>query len=101
MICDCSPDDLFDMESPGCQSTSIRKARKAHRCCECHEPILPGQRYEYTSGVWDGAPDAFKTCLACVAIRTRYCPNGSFLGHLRYHIQDCLGFDYTEVPEGD
>lgn len=33
---------------------------------------MPGTKYEYSSGFWDGKPESFKTCLSCVAIRTDY-----------------------------
>lgn len=31
-----------------------RKARKAHRCIWCGEPINPGDSYRYQSGVFEG-----------------------------------------------
>lgn len=59
-------------DAPSCFSTTTRVARKPHHCCECDEVIAPGQRYEYASGIWDGRPDAFKTCLSCVEIRDHF-----------------------------
>ena len=56
-------------ESPSCMSRSTRRARKAHWCCECPRAIKPGDRYEYTSGVWDGYPHSFRTCRRCVVLR--------------------------------
>lgn len=49
-----------------------RTARKAHRCCECHKIINPGEQYRYDSGIWDGEPQSFKTCLDCVSIQSVY-----------------------------
>lgn len=46
-----------------------RRARKAHRCCECGRTIGAGEVYEHASGVWDGGPDAFKTCGRCARVR--------------------------------
>lgn len=57
---------------PSCSSSTVRTARKDHRCCECREIIGKGQRYEYLSGVWDGSPASFKTCLSCVEIRQHF-----------------------------
>ncbi|BCD83641.1 hypothetical protein PSm6_00480 [Pseudomonas solani] len=51
------------------QVKTIRKARKPHRCCECHGLIVPGQSYEHVAGVWDGGADRFKTCMHCVEAR--------------------------------
>jgi hypothetical protein len=48
----------------------IRTARKQHKCEECAEPILPGDKYEAVIGKWDGFISTFKTCERCVDIRT-------------------------------
>lgn len=65
------------------------KARKAHKCCECEDPIKPGDRYEYVRGLWDGYWSTFKTCQTCVAIRNDYfnCGflHGSMWEDLREH----------------
>ena len=53
-----------------------RRARKAHRCCECRETIPKGATYEYTVGKWDGRIIAHKTCLPCVEIRNALCCDG-------------------------
>jgi hypothetical protein len=45
------------------------KARKAHRCCECHGAILPGEMYHHHHGVWDGEPSDYKVCMDCEALR--------------------------------
>ncbi len=93
--CDCSCD--VDWGPSFCTDT-IRKARKEHQCCECADTIHPGQKYERVFGVWDGSKRTFITCLPCVAIRERYCPNGWLYGRLVEQIQECLQFDYTRVP---
>lgn len=51
------------------QTCTIRKARKTHTCCECQHPIVPGELYEHTKGVWDGSAAEFKTCLCCAKAR--------------------------------
>lgn len=58
-----------DCCGPSARIVKIRKARKLHICCECRGSIVPGEAYEYFSGVWDGNPDSFKTCLACSELR--------------------------------
>lgn len=57
-------------------STKILRARKEHRCCECRAAIPRGDRYERTAGKWDGDLYVFKTCLACVDVRTSLCCDG-------------------------
>jgi hypothetical protein len=56
-------DDRAD--APEAWRETIRRARKSHHCCACKEVILPGDRYHYSSGVWDGSGGDFKHCLRC------------------------------------
>ena len=45
-------------------------ARKHHRCCECREPIQPGEQYQLIEGIWDEDCWArFKTCAECADMR--------------------------------
>lgn len=101
--CDCSV-DRSDFEAVRCLTVTIRKARKQHECCECQEPILPGQRYEDTTVIdHDGYPDRFRTCLPCMNIRKHYCPHGWVWGQLAETIHECIGWDYrdpaSEIPD--
>ena len=50
------------------ETTSIRRARKQHRCCECGEPIEPGDTYQIVEGMWEGDFATFKTCERCVEL---------------------------------
>ena len=54
---------------PVLSTLAWRKARKAHRCWECGEPIRPGERYQHVTGMWDGDWLRFKTCADCVDTR--------------------------------
>ncbi len=58
-----------DGDGPSVSMTRMRTARKPNKCSECRETIQPGQRYEHTSGCWDGRWSSFKTCEPCVEIR--------------------------------
>src|SRR5579859_6007983 len=53
-------------EAYGCEQ---RKARKEHKCCECLGKILPGERYHYHHGIWDGEPGYYKVCTDCEKLR--------------------------------
>lgn len=46
-----------------------RKARKPHRCDECGRTILPGERYEALTGLYEGSWCYTKVCLHCLAAR--------------------------------
>jgi hypothetical protein len=61
--CYCEPGEAEGY--PDVWSVSWQTARKQHRCCECHELILPGQRYERIFCVQDGDAQTFKTCEFC------------------------------------
>lgn len=53
-------------------STEIRRARKAHACCECREEIAIGTKHERVSGIWDHSWSTYRTCLSCVEIRNHF-----------------------------
>lgn len=62
MMCAC------DDNPAQCSTTLVRTARKAHRCYECSATIAPGERYRFTSGIWDGEPASFRWCADCASI---------------------------------
>lgn len=61
----------YDAPQPDFHSARVVTARQRHRCCECLAFIQPGERYEYVSGLWEGELSTYKTCLACVELRTK------------------------------
>lgn len=60
-------------EQPSAYSEQRRRARKAHRCCECGREIAAGEVYEYISGIWDTRPASFKRCLMCAEVSDLAC----------------------------
>ena len=84
---------MCDCEAPECISTEWRKARKEHRCIECHVPIAPGELYEFISGIWDGEPDSYKTCRAC-AFKRKHIENKRYP-----ECGPCFGDLVSEVRE--
>jgi hypothetical protein len=56
-------------DMPDCVTFTQRRARKQHKCCECRRPIMPGEKYEECSGIWDGEPNRYRTCSRCERIR--------------------------------
>lgn len=81
MVC-CPLSGAGDGDMMQCQTDVIRKARKQHECYECGDAIPIGAKYEYSSGVWDGRPRSFKTCLSCVEIRNHFSCEGWIYGQL-------------------
>lgn len=58
-----------DLESPSCYREIVRRARKPHTCGDCKGQILPGERYTYISGIWDGDPSSYHRCADCTHLR--------------------------------
>jgi hypothetical protein len=89
-------------ESPAFVRTDMPCARKVHCCDECRRDILPGERYERVTGVWDGRFETFKTCPDCLSIReAMFCTGWNFemvISDLKDHVlgmqgqisEDCL-----------
>ncbi len=59
----------MDAEMPSVFSETVRKAHREHKCCECHQVIKAGEKYQLFKGCWDGEFARFKTCLPCVELR--------------------------------
>lgn len=94
----------MDFEMPQAFQEQARTARKQHVCCECRQLIMPGNKYQYASGVWEGKPDSFKTCLPCANIRDEYMREvgeGVAFKELASCIGDCFsdGFGPCEYAE--
>jgi len=98
IACDCSYDGS-GLDLPSVSTTRTRTARKEHVCEECGGPIPKGAKYEYVRGRWDDEWVTHKTCMVCMRIREWYCPHGWVYGELAIQIEECLGFDYREVPD--
>lgn len=90
LSCDCS---IGVEMGPSVARDEIRTARKQHKCCECGNPILPGDKYEYATGRWDGEWSHYKTCVSCKWIRDRYCSHGFVYGQLFEQIEECARFN--------
>ena len=59
--CDVGDGGFFDV-----YRTTTRTAAKLHRCYECDGVILPGDRYEVATMLYEGWWDTCRSCLACV-----------------------------------
>ena len=88
--------------------TSIKTARKVHRCAECRKEIQPGQKYESLSYVFDGAFHHEKKCLICTEIRDAFLEDGCTYcsGDMWSEIRDSVFreitttcFDRLKTPE--
>lgn len=69
---DCSCVFIEEYTESEFSDSKITKARKTHKCVECGETIKKGDRYEYTSGLWDGDFSVYKTCMNCLSIRDSF-----------------------------
>jgi hypothetical protein len=79
----------------------MRKARKAHLCVECGEPIIPGERYEENTQTIEGQWYVNRTCELCCRIRKDLACDCFVFGELREAIWEQMGFDYVTGEEAD
>jgi hypothetical protein len=76
----CLSSDFADDCSGEFFDVRVITARKHHNCSECFRPIVPGQRYEYAAGKWDGEFHGIKTCLICAEIAEAFYCDGRLYG---------------------
>lgn len=89
-------------DAPDAFCAVLRKARKQHHCCECMSPIMPGEIYEYASGVWVGTGQSFKTCTPCAEFRQQFLEdlysshwdNITIFGHLQCEASEFYGWKF-------
>jgi hypothetical protein len=67
---------------PDFHATKTVTAKNTHQCVECRELIVPGQRYERTSGKWDGYMSTMRVCLVCAEIRDAFTCGSWIYGEL-------------------
>lgn len=72
----------WDGDSAEFYNESVVKARKAHACHECRQPIEPGQDYERITGKWDGHVETYRFCMACSEIQREFSENGRVFGNM-------------------
>lgn len=64
--CDCDIDD----DPPSFWAVNrVKRARKPHKCDECHGPINIGEGYRRSIGVWEGDFLSFEECFLCEELR--------------------------------
>ena len=60
--------NLNDVDCADIADTITRKAVINHTCTECAGVIKAGEHYEYTSALYDGSWNHYKTCTDCQAL---------------------------------
>ena len=58
-----------DYEMPSFFREKFVRAKKQHKCCECHQVINIGDTYQYVIGKWDGEVQIYKSCEKCANLR--------------------------------
>ena len=72
-----------DGEYPEFSEIRTPKAKRVHKCTECDRDILPGERYQYYIGKFDGDFCTEKTCSQCAEIRAAFsCEEWPMFGEL-------------------
>jgi len=88
-----------DGDSPEPFTERLIKARKEHKCCECHEVIKVGDIYELAKGRWDGDWRSYHTCLRCSRIRQDFMSCGWIYGGLWEALRESLLEKNTETGD--
>ena len=89
--------DMGQGEMATLYNESTPVARKSHRCCECSSEILPGEKYERITGLWDDFM-TFKTCLFCSGVRDQARADRDLAldeGFPFEQLWECVGMDYA------
>jgi hypothetical protein len=82
MECACTVDiDICD-ERVELLSSNIHKARKEHKCHECHRKINPKEEYVKEVFISGGDFTTHKTCEDCYSLRQVFFSSGWFYGQL-------------------
>ena len=95
MQCGCQIETGGGDFGPDCFVERNPRARKKHICCECGGIIVKGERYRHESGIWDGQPKVYKTCLDCVSIRDTF-----FCDYIYGELYDRL-WEYIQKSDGE
>lgn len=91
---------MTHVDMPSCYTERLRTARKVHKCSECANEIRSGEKYRYDSGIWDGHPHTYKTCMSCVRIREWL--GGEMKAERLYpneHVDECGAWVFGELAE--
>ena len=87
-------------ELPEAFSEKMRKAIKQHKCCECGRTIERGELYRYASGIWEGRPNSYKTCLDCRILGDVFFCGGWAFGTLWDSFREWLDYGEDQSLEG-
>jgi len=81
----------IDVEGmPSFYTEKVVKARKMHKCVECHRGIKPGERYESAAGCWDDGFHVMKTCADCLSVRNAMFCSGWMYGEIWNEVREHL-----------
>ncbi len=89
MECSCTVDVEIDDR---CTLLSNRfvKARKKHKCSECHRTIHPGEEYFKEATVYEKHFHDHKTCDDCYSIRQVFFSSGWYFGEIRKQMSEFI-----------
>lgn len=83
-----------------------QKARKEHKCSECHRSIMPGEKYLAERFVFEGSASSLKVCRHCQVVRdwlTKECGGYVYEGlaeDIHEHAQESYGIGVKMLAVG-
>ena len=92
MDCACIEVDYDDCDAGDFTRVKNRKARKEHKCGECHRIINPGETYEYSVIKFQGDIGTHKMCLDCLSVRGAFFCNGCYTEGLWEELAESMRF---------
>jgi len=95
--CTCIVDIDFN-DAAEISTSTIRKARKSHECCECDREIIVGEHYEEATLLYDGSWDRYRTCLDCLSVRSAMFCGCWYYTHTWEELEESLRERWEELP---
>ena len=93
---DCACIYVEDFDPAEFCNSRIVTAKKKHECCECDKEILPGSKYEYAAGSWEGHFAVYKTCSVCLELRNEFFCESWFFTQVREYL-----YNHIQEVDGD
>jgi len=90
VVSSCCSRSMWAVRAVKASRRDIKRARKAHECCECRRVIPRGAPYRYETALISGSWYQYHTCMICASIRDDCFACGWTWGELWEDLQVCF-----------
>lgn len=98
MECSCNISPTWGV-GPSFSDQRIQIANEEHFCGECKRKILPKEKYEYVSGIWDDYFEEYITCIDCLSVADVFFKKGRIYSGIWEIFTDQFGYPDSDIPE--